>query len=59
MMYYKCTSGCGAVGSVLPWGGRGRLFKSGHSDQKPAEKQAFSFVKSDFQKFLRILHITK
>ena len=27
------TSGCGAVGSVLPWGGRGRLFKSGHSDQ--------------------------
>lgn len=26
-------SGCGAVGSALPWGGRGRLFKSGHSDQ--------------------------
>ena len=26
-------SGCGAVGSVLPWGGRGRPFKSGHSDQ--------------------------
>jgi len=27
------TSGCGAAGSVLPWGGRGRPFKSGHSDQ--------------------------
>ncbi len=26
-------SGCGAVGSALPWGGRGRPFKSGHSDQ--------------------------
>ena len=25
-------SGCGAVGSVLPWGGRGRGFKSRHSD---------------------------
>ena len=25
-------SGCGAVGSALPWGGRGRPFKSGHSD---------------------------
>ena len=26
-------SGCGAVGSALPWGGRGRKFKSCHSDQ--------------------------
>ena len=26
-------SGCGAVGSALPWGGRGRTFKSCHSDQ--------------------------
>ena len=25
-------SGCGAVGSALPWGGRGRTFKSCHSD---------------------------
>ncbi len=25
-------SGCGAVGSALPWGGRGRWFKSSHSD---------------------------
>ena len=32
----KCNeiSGCGAVGSALPWGGRGRKFKSCHSDQK-------------------------
>ena len=27
-------SGCGAVGSALPWGGRGRKFKSCHSDQQ-------------------------
>ncbi len=27
-------SGCGADGSALPWGGRGRGFKSRHSDQK-------------------------
>ena len=27
------ASGCGAVGSALPWGGRGRRFKSCHSDQ--------------------------
>ena len=26
------VSGCGAVGSALPWGGRGRKFKSCHSD---------------------------
>ncbi len=25
-------SGCGAVGSVLDWGSRGRKFKSCHSD---------------------------
>ena len=25
-------AGCGAVGSALPWGGRGRGFKSRHSD---------------------------
>ena len=30
----KMVSGCGAVGSALPWGGRGRKFKSCHSDQK-------------------------
>jgi hypothetical protein len=27
-------SGCGAVGSALDWGSRGREFKSRHSDQQ-------------------------
>lgn len=32
--YYNLRkiAGCGAVGSALPWGGRGRGFKSRHSD---------------------------
>ena len=33
----KQTSGCGAVGSALPWGGRGRTFKSCHSDQRKTQ----------------------
>ncbi len=33
IIYYR-KSGCGADGSALPWGGRGRWFKSSHSDQK-------------------------
>ena len=28
----KSISGCGAVGSALDWGSRGREFKSRHSD---------------------------
>ena len=36
------ASGCGAVGSALPWGGRGRWFKSSHSDQKDLENIEFS-----------------
>ena len=32
----KQKSGCGAAGSALPWGGRGRKFKSCHSDQNRA-----------------------
>lgn len=34
--YYNLRkmAGCGAVGSALPWGGRGRGFKSRHSDHK-------------------------
>ena len=31
----KAISGCGAAGSALDWGSRGRKFKSCHSDQKP------------------------
>ena len=30
--YFK--TGCGSDGRALPWGGRGRTFKSCHSDQK-------------------------
>ena len=49
------VSGCGAVGSALPWGGRGRKFKSCHSDQEKHRKQPFSmlfsFVFSGFSYF--------
>ena len=34
MTLKQMISGCGAGGSALPWGGRGRKFKSCHSDQK-------------------------
>ena len=38
-------SGCGAAGSALPWGGRGRKFKSCHSDQKgDSSESPFFFV---------------
>ena len=32
IIYKSQRSGCGAAGSALPWGGRGRKFKSCHSD---------------------------
>lgn len=32
-------SGCGAVGSALDWGSRGREFKSRHSDQDDLTKK--------------------
>ena len=32
-MPFAIASGCGAVGSALDWGSRGREFKSRHSDQ--------------------------
>ena len=43
-------SGCGAVGSALPWGGRGRGFKSRHSDQMRSStpKRVLSFSESSF-----------
>ena len=34
VILYHSLSGCGAVGSALDWGSRGREFKSRHSDQK-------------------------
>ena len=33
VILYPSLSGCGAVGSALDWGSRGREFKSRHSDQ--------------------------
>ena len=41
-IYRSQTSGCGAVGSALPWGGRGRTFKSCHSDQRRASLCVFA-----------------
>ena len=38
------TSGCGAVESALPWGGRGRWFKSSHSDQIKPKTFVFGFI---------------
>ena len=38
------VSGCGAVGSALPWGGRGRKFKSCHSDQIKPKRFVFGFI---------------
>ena len=35
-------SGCGAVGSALPWGGRGRWFKSSHSEKTEAPQSKCS-----------------
>ena len=43
------ASGCGAVGSALPWGGRGRKFKSCHSDQKSVKIVRFSRIFSIFR----------
>ena len=37
-------SGCGAVGSALDWGARGRKFKSCHSDQKGYFSVALLFL---------------
>ena len=43
-------SGCGAVGSALDWGSRGRKFKSCHSDQK----DSFSAVLFYFAFYFRL-----
>ena len=36
------ASGCSADGSALPWGGRGRGFKSRHSDQQVRSPKDFA-----------------
>ena len=40
MIINVAKSGCGAVGSALDWGSRGREFKSRHSDQKESERNS-------------------
>ena len=54
------ASGCGAVGSALDWGSRGREFKSRHSDQKREMdiRPSLFFIPSGGWKFLNhlILH---
>ena len=40
----SARSGCGAVGSALPWGGRGRKFKSCHSDQLNEQRKLLVFL---------------
>ena len=37
----KAVTGCGSDGRALPWGGRGRKFKSCHSDQNSVEISRF------------------
>ena len=41
-----CYLGVAQIGSALPWGGRGRRFKSGHSDQYV--KTAFRYCGEPF-----------
>ena len=38
------VTGCGAVGSALPWGGRGRKFKSCHSDHSVRSDNFSRFI---------------
>ena len=47
------ASGCGADGSALPWGGRGRWFKSSHSDQRRFERISFFLLYSHVFSFIR------
>ena len=48
-------SGCGAVGSVLAWGARGRQFESGHPDIKKSESES---VSEYFHSFFSSLTLT-
>ncbi len=43
-MSVQRISGCGAVGSALPWGGRGRKFKSCHSDHIAVSLYAYGDI---------------
>ena len=44
IIYKSQRSGCGAAGSALPWGGRGRKFKSCHSDQNRRFNRTSDFL---------------
>ena len=48
------VSGCGADGSALPWGGRGRGFKSRHSDHLYVTKKITCQKTTHLRGFLRI-----
>ena len=41
-------SGCGADGSALEWGSRGRWFKSSHSDHVEGEAETLPFLHAGF-----------
>ena len=47
----KLISGCGAVGSALEWGSRGREFKSLHSDHK----NIILFIKFIFKLYAKLI----
>ena len=50
------STGCGAVGSALDWGSRGREFKSRHSDQNVLMKDATQKTPHEsavFSRFMR------
>ena len=51
-------SGCGADGSALPWGGRGRGFKSRHSDQNRVfmSQSVMDTIKRLYKKLIDILY---
>ena len=52
-------SGCGAVGSALPWGGRGRKFKSCHSDQGDSKESPIFFVFLHIPRLFSLFHVYK
>ncbi len=45
------ASGCGAAGSALDWGSRGRRFKSCHSDHEKKTALAVFFCYNDYKRF--------
>ena len=54
VIYTSRKSRCSSAGRALPWGGRGRRFKSCHLDQK---KQNRPCVYSAFSYLMKILNL--